>query len=258
MLVYSCLILVTPCLGQSQDGLWSVHAVEKSMEMPAAGVLSNSFAGIHLRNDFCTKEMMMAEAAGQFVLQKNVLLASVNHYGYSGYGDLKLSFGYGRNFGDRFAMTARVFYLMAHARGYPTRHSLSVDFAFAYRTSPKLLFDAAIYNPFMLRYGVVGQEVIPMKFSVGCAYKPVRKFLLSLTMSKVLPGSWEVDFRFMTQPMDPLLLEAGCSNHRLGLYIGWKHKHLLLSVSAGWYYRISVSPEIGCFYFFDKVLERRQ
>jgi len=97
-----------------------------------------------------------------------------------------------------------------------------------------------------------------MKFSVGCAYKPVRKFLLSLTMSKVLPGSWEVDFRFMTQPMDPLLLEAGCSNHRLGLYIGWKHKHLLLSVSAGWYYRISVSPEIGCFYFFDKVLERRQ
>lgn len=225
------------------------HIVEKSAESPALGCFTPTFAGVHFRNDFGTKEMMFTNAEGMLALQKNRLLFSVTHYGYANYGELKLSVGYGRNFGDRFAMTARIFYLMAHARDYPARHSLCTDFAIACRASPKLLFDATVYNPFMMRYGIVGQDVIPLKFSIGCTYTPVRKLLLSLIMSKELPGGWVVDCRFMTQPLPPLLLAVDCSNLRLGVYVGWQFRRFLISAQATWHYRIAVSPEIGGFYF---------
>ena len=51
--------------------------------------------------------------------------------------------------------------------------------------------------------------------------------------------------RFMTHPISPLLLAADCSNNHLGVYIGLLYKKFLVSVQAKWYYRISVSPEIG-------------
>ena len=240
-----------PFAGTAQDVLFRVYSAETAAERPSVSCFTPSQIGLHIRNDFCTKEMMFAEITGQLTLRKNVLFASIKHYGYANYGEMKLSVGYGRNFGNRFAMTAQVFYLMAHARGYPARHSLCADFGFAYRLSPKLMLDAAVYNPFMLRYGIVGQEVIPMKFTVGCSYAPVRKLLTALSLSKTQPGAWEVSGLFLTQPIEPLLLAAECSNSHLGVYVGWRHRRLLFSVRATWHYRISVSPEIGGFYFHE-------
>lgn len=258
LLVFSCLSLLTLGQVKSQEWMMRVHAAVKSAESPALGCFMPSFAGLHFRNDFGTKEMMFTDAEGVLALRRNRVYFSVTHYGYANYGELELSAGYGRNFGDRFAMTARIFYQMAHARDYSSRHSLCTDFSIACRASPKLLFDATVYNPFMMRYGIVSQDVIPMRFVIGCTYTPFRKLLLSLEMSKELPGGWEVDCRFMTRPVPLLLLAADCSNLRIGLYVGWIVKQFLVSVRAAWYYRISVSPEIGGFYFHRNTLMDEQ
>lgn len=249
ILAFSVLCLKVPDGLRAQDALMQVYGAEISTESPASGCFSSTYACTRFRNDFGTKEMMFAEAAGMLLKKRNGVLASVSHYGYVHYGDFKLGIGYGRNFGDRFAMTARVFYLMAHARGHPVRHSLCADFSTACKVSEKLVLDAAVYNPFMLRYGVVGQEIIPMRFSVGCAYVPARKLLVSLRMAKALPGGWEVGCRVISQPVPPLLLAADCSNSHLGFYVGWLCGRFLLSAQAAWYYRISVSPQLGIGYF---------
>lgn len=238
----------------AQEWMFRVHTAEISAKMPALSCFIPTFAGFHFRNDFGMKEMMFADVVGNINLRRNILLIAVNHYGYANYGDFKLTAGYGRNFGDRFAMTARIFYLMAHARGYPPQHSLCADFAFACKVTQKVWLDAAVYNPFLLHYGVKGREVIPLEFAVGCTYMPVRKLLLSLTMSKSLPGAWEVSGRFMSHPIAPLLLAADCSNNHLGVYIGLIYKKFLVSVKTTWHYRISVSPEIGGWWFGE--LER--
>lgn len=249
MLFISFLCSLASLQGLSQEQLMNVHAVEKSAEMPAMSCFVQTFVGFHFRNDFGMKEMMYAEVVGKMNIRKNILSFSVNHYGYANYGDFMLAVGYGRNFGDRFAMSARIFYMLSHARGYPPRHSLCADFAFSCKVTPKLWLDATVYNPFMLRYGVVGKEVIPLRFGVGCTYLPVRKLLLSVTVSKPLPGAWEVTGRFLTQPIAPLLLGADCSNNHLGVYIGVIYREFVVSVQAAWHYRISVSPEIGGWWF---------
>lgn len=251
ILVFSCLYMAVPADGCSQEELFRAHVAENMDKMPALTAFSSSCVGFHIRNDFGMKELMFADVTGLWQLQKNQILMSVSHYGYANYGEMELAVGYGRNFGDRFAMTARIFYLMAHARGYPGSHSLCTDFALAYKVIPELWLEANVYNPFVLRYGVVGQCVIPLRFAVGFTYMPMQKLLLSLNTSKRLPGEWEVDARFMTQPMEPLLLAVHCSNNRLGFYIGLIYKGFHISIEAAWYYRISVSPQLGGRYYFD-------
>ena len=257
ILVFSCLYIVRPTVGESQDWLMRIHATEWLAEMPAMSCFTDSYAGFHIRNDFGMKELMFADISGMWKIKRNALLFYVNHYGYANYGDLQVSAGYGRNFGDRFAMTARIFYLMAHAREYPSRHSLCADFALACKVSGKLWLDATVYNPFMMRYGFAGQDVIPLMFSVGCTYLPIQKLLVSLSVSKSLPGAWEVDGRFLTQPTKPLLIAIHCSNSRLALYIGLIYKNFLFSVQAAWYYKTSVSPQIGGHYYHDNTRRRR-
>ena len=249
ILVFSVLCLLGVNMLRAQDALLRVYSAEICDESSAPVCFSSTYACVRFRNDFGTKEMMFADATGVLKFRKNVTLLSVNHYGYAQYGDFRFSVGYGRNFGDRFGMTARIFYLMAHARGYPPRHSLCADFSTACKVSDKWVIDASVYNPFMLRYGVVGQEVIPMRFSIGCAYVPARKLLVSARMSKTLPGAWEVGCRVVTQPLPPLLLAADCSNSHLGFYVGWLCGRFLFSAQAAWYYRVSVSPQLGIGYF---------
>ena len=254
ILIFSCLSFTATIATLAQEKMFCVHAIENLAKTPAMSCFSSSFAGFHFRNDFGMKEMMFAELSGAWLREKNGLIATINHYGYANYGDMRLSVGYGRNFGDRFAMTARIFYLMAHARGYPVRNSLSTDFSIACKVSPKLYFDAAVYNPFMMRYGIVGKEIIPMRFSAGCTYLPVQKLLMALSVAKTLPGAWEVDCRFLTQPIPPLLVGASGSNTRLGLFAGLTYRKFLISVEAAWYYRIAVSPQIGGYYFPERRL----
>lgn len=249
ILVFSCLYIAVPAEGCGQDGLFRVYTAEISPETPSLSCFSDSYAAFHFRNDFGMKEMMFAEVSSTWMRKRNAILLSVNHYGYASYGEIKLAVGYGRNFGDRFAMTARIFYLMAHARGYPGSHSLCTDFSLAYKATSKFWLDATVFNPFMLHYGVVGQEVIPLKFSIGCTFIPLQKFLLSLHTSKTLPGEWEVDGRFMAQPISPLLLAVNGSNHRLGIFIGLIYRKFLITIEAAWHYRVSVSPQIGGYYF---------
>jgi hypothetical protein len=258
ILFFSYLYMAILAEGISQDWLFRVHSVENLSGMPTMSCFSDSYAGFHFRNDFGMKEMMFADCSGTWHIKKNMLMFSINHYGYGNYGEMTLSVGYGRNFGDRFAMTARIFYMMAHARSYPTRHSLCTDFALTYKVSGKLLLNATVYNPFMMRYGIVGQEIIPLKFAVGCTYLPVQKLLLSLTTTKMLPGEWEVDCRFMAQPIPPLLLAVHGSNSRLGIFIGLIYRKFLISVEAAWYYRVSVSSQIGGEFYWEEEMRIRR
>lgn len=252
VLAFSVLCLFQGAAVWAQKSLVQLLGAETVSAAPVLSCFFPSYAYVGIRNDFGMKELMLGEAGISFAAGKNRIFVSVNHYGYAEYGELQAAAGYGRSFGDRFAMSARIFYLMAHARRYPLRHSLSADFSVACKISSKLILDVDVFNPFMMRYGITGQEVIPLIFGMGCAYQPVRQFLVSFRMSKTLPGPLDVGVRFLCQPVVPLVFGTDCTNSHLGGYVGWKHKGFLLSVQAAWYYRVSVSPRIGVGYFWKE------
>lgn len=249
ILLVSAMYAFCPMRSGAQDMPYGVYSVENVSDMPSLACFVPSFAGVGFRNDFGTKEMMHLEFSGTLNRQHNVLMFGLRHYGYAKYGQMHLSLGYGRNFGDRLAMSVRFYYMMDHARDYPARHSLCADLSLAVPITSKGWITVSAYNPFVLHYGVVGKEVIPLKFTLGGVYAPTSKLLFSLTTAKSFPGTWEIGCQFITQPITPLLVAADCANTHVGVSVHLLYKKFLVSVKAAWYYRISVSPEIRGYYF---------
>ena len=222
-------------------------------DFPAArSMLTSSYLHAAFRNDFCTKEMMFKELEFDFIHQQDALLTTITHYGYSNFGELAVHIGYGRRFGNRLGVALQSVYLLNLAKHYPPRHSITVDFSICYKINEKFCLSVALFNPIRMKYGITGEEVIPMKFGLQGDFQPSEKILLSLYGSKTLPGEFDIGARLHFQPDKHLILSgiASTTNCGIGVYIPWKG--FLFSAKCQWYYRISVSPQCGVGYYFKK------
>ena len=248
MLFVSVLLMCLPVGSRSQDMLLCAYRMENMTEMPSMGCFVPSCIGMRFRNDFGTKEMMYADFSGVYSQNHNSLMLYIYHYGYTGYGHLQLTGGYGRRFGHRFAVAMRFTYMMEHARNYSSRHSLCTDVSLSVLITPKVYLHTMVYNPFCMRYGIVDQYIIPLRFMAACTYMPNEKLLFGAVISKELPGAWELGGRFMIRPIPPLLIAVDCANTQLGLSVGLIYRKFVLNVQAAWCYRLALSPQISGWY----------
>lgn len=250
-ILMSCLFLIIIFPAQSQNSLCNLQFSEALHDFPAArSMLTSSYLHAAFRNDFCTKEMMFKELEFDFIRHQDVLLTTITHYGYEGFGKLAVHIGYGRRFGNKVAVALRGVYLLNHATHYPPRHSMTVDFSICYKINGKFCLSVALFNPIRMKYGITGEEVIPMSFGLQGDYQPSEKILISLYGNKTLPGELDIGARLHFQPNDYLILSgtASITNCGIGIYIPWKG--FAFSFQGQWYYRISVSPGCGVGYYF--------
>ena len=252
-IVMPCLILLFLTRLQAQVAIQPLHFTRALHDFPAARcMLSAPFLNASFRNNFCTKEMMFKELEFDFIHQQDALLTTITHYGYGGFGELAVHLGYGRRFGNKVSVTLRSVYLLNHAKHYAPRHSFTVDFSICYKITDKICLSVVLFNPIRMKYGITGEEVIPMKFGLQGDFQPSEKILLSLYGSKTLPGEFDIGARLHFQPDKHLILSgiASTTNCGIGVYIPWKG--FLFSAQCQWYYRISVSPQCGVGYYFKK------
>lgn len=251
ILVITILILLNSLSGSAQVALQDILYTNVMHEFPAArSMLRSSYLHAAFRNDFCTKEMMLKELEFDLVHQQDALLTTITHYGYSSFGELKVSIGYGRRFGGEVAVALQAVYLLNHAEHYPTRHSFTIDFSAFCQISRTIGLAVNLYNPIRMKYGVTGEEVIPMRFELQGDYQPSEKLLISLFGSKTLPGEFDIGARLHFQASKLFILSGNASitNCGIGIHIPWKG--FIFSVQGQWYYRISVSPGCGVGYYF--------
>ena len=238
---------------QAQESIQNLHFTHALHDFPAArSMLRTSYLHAAFRNDFCTKEMMFKELEFDFIHQQDALLTTITHYGYGSFGELAVHIGYGRRFGNKVAVALRGVYLLNHATHYAPRHSFTVDFSICYKINAKLCLSVALFNPIRMKYGITGEEVIPMRFELQGDYQPNEKLLISLYGSKTLPGELDIGARLHFQPKNNLILSsiASITNCGIGISIPWKG--FVFNVQGQWYYRISVSPGCGVGYYFKK------
>lgn len=251
ILVITILILLNSLSGSAQVALQDILYTNVMHEFPAArSMLRSSYLHAAFRNDFCTKEMMFKELEFDLVHQQDALLTTITHYGYSSFGELKVSIGYGRRFGGKVAVALQAVYLLNHAEHYPTRHSFTIDFSAFCQISRTIGLAVNLYNPIRMKYGVTGEEVIPMRFELQGDYQPSEKLLISLFGCKTLPGEFDIGARLHFQASKLFILSGNASitNCGIGIHIPWKG--FIFSVQGQWYYRISVSPGCGVGYYF--------
>ena len=200
------------------------------------------------RNHFLTKEISDAVIEGCHIFQGNGVLWRVQHLGHSMYGTMELRLGYGRRFGKKVAISLQGCYLWRHVRSYPNLHSFTITLSGAYQMSKKTMLAISLYNPIRMKYGVVGDEVIPMSFNLTARYKATRQVMLELFIHKQLPTGFELGGIVHYFPLKVLYFRLLCSNTRCGIGMMFCWKSLRFFIDCDWYYRIGITPALDIFY----------
>ena len=253
ILIITTLIILDALSGSAQVALQDILYTNAMQGFPAARcMLATSYAHAGFRNDYALKELMFGKVEFDFIHQQDALLANASHYGYSGFGELKVGIGYGRRFGGKVCVALQAVYLMNHAEHYPTRHSFTVDFSAFCQISRTISLAVSLYNPIRMKYGVIGNEIIPMVFALQANYQPNEKLLFALYGVKTLPGTLDAGLGMYYHPLPNLMVSgaAALSHCGIGILIPWKQ--IIFSIGADWYYRVSVSTQEDVGYYFGK------
>lgn len=253
ILFFVILSILSPLSCSAQTMLQEVLHTETQKGFPAARcMLTASYAHAGFRNDYGLKELMFGEVEFDLFHQQDALLANASHYGHSRFGELNVSIGYGRRFGGKVAVALQAVYLLNHAEHYPMRHSFTVDFSAFCQVSRTIGLAVSLYNPIRMKYGVTGNEVIPMVFALQADYQPNEKLVLALYGKKTLPGTMDAGLEMYYHPLPNLIVSgtAALTHCGIGVFVPWRQ--LVFSIKADWYYRVSISPQGGVGYYFGK------
>lgn len=253
ILIITILIILDSLSGSAQVALQDILYTNAMQGFPAARcMLATSYAHARFRNDYGLKEMMFGNVEYDYIHQQDALLASASHYGYSSFGELKVGIGYGRRFGNKVAVALQAVYLLNHAERYPMRHSFTVDFSAFCQISHTIGLAVDLYNPIRMKYGVTGNEVIPMVFALQVNYQPNEKMFFALYGEKTLPGTLDAGLGMYYHPLPNLMVSgtAALTHCGIGILIPWKQ--IIFSIGADWYYRVSVSTQGEIEYYVEK------
>ena len=253
ILIITTLIILDALSGSAQVALQDILYTNAMQGFPAARcMLATSYAHAGFRNDYGLKELMLGNVEYDYIQQQDALLASASHYGYSSFGELKVGIGYGRRFSNKVAIALQAVYLLNHAEHYHTRHSFTIDFSAYCQISRTLGLAVDLYNPIRMKYGVTGNEIIPMVFALHVDYQPSEKLIFTLYGEKTLPGTLDAGLEMYYHPLPNLMVSgtAALTHCGIGILIPWKQ--IIFSIGADWYYRVSVSMQGVVGYYYRK------
>lgn len=203
-------------------------------------------------NKFLVKELSTKSL--RFSMQKEGHLAEIDlsHSGGIHIGDLTTSLGYGKNFGQRLAFAVRFHYLFSHAQGYEALHSFTFDLSIAAKITSQWLIGVSVFNPAHLKYGVVSNEYIPMRFNFDLAYSLSDNVLLALGIRKELAGAFRADLGGFFALNQHLIIDFTCAIPQpviqLSINILW-HSLCIRFVSE-YQFSLGLSPLCGISYEF--------
>ena len=234
LILYILYISQTNGLAQSQTTLSQYHFCHRTHDIPAyAPFTEQSAVGFMFRNDFCVAELMYKSLELHLLHDGNV------------------DAGYGRRFGHRLSISLIGTYIARHAEHYRSRHSFTVDVSAYCQISPQWGVAVGLFNPIRMRYGITGQEIIPMGFSLDILHRQDEKLLFFLQARKELPGGFDAEIGLCYRPSKHLILNGNCSLRHIGIGICVPWHRLLISIQSEWHYRISFSNAVSAHYLFN-------
>ena len=227
-----------------------LHLIELGKSSTAAlTLLPCPLISLSFRNQFLLKELMEKRIDFTYFYQNNLFAFRTEHFGYSKYGEMKLSSGYGRIFAGRFAVAMQFHYLFRHAYEYPSEHSFTFDLSFQAKIKENFGFGVEIYNPAGLKYEVIKGDIIPRYFSINLYHKMSAKILLWSKIEKYFPGSFDIiigaNFR-----ISPFILSGSVSLSHLQCNILLSWRSFYFDLQTQYHYRLGFSPALRLHYLF--------
>ena len=215
----------------------------------ALTLLPNSVISIYFRNQFLLKEMMEKKIDIGYRYQHNLFAFRIEHFGYTKFGEMVLSTGYGRLFAGRFAVAMQFHYLFRHAYEYPSEHSFTFDLSFQAKIKENFGFGVEIYNPAGLKYEVVKGNVIPRYFKINLHHKMNSKIIIRSEIVKYFPGGGDIllgiDFLISSIALSS---SVSLSYLQFNILLSWRSFNF--DLQSQYHYRLGFSPALRFHYLF--------
>src|SRR5574344_236324 len=168
-------------------GLWN-----QSCNFASTAFLNHSYVSVSFQNQYFLKELMSEAVSGILKYRQNAFVLKTSHFGYAKYGELSVSIGYARCFGKHSGMGLQFYYYLIHADEYQSLHSLTFDFSLYAPINHKVALGFSVYNPARLKYGIVGQQCLPMRFLFNFDYRVGKNVILFAQVEKELKSKCSV------------------------------------------------------------------
>ena len=256
LLILACFASSTSLFSQSSKppnthtDILHLHLMNLGQNSTAALTLvPKSIVSFSFYNQFLLKELMEKSIDFAYCYPNNLFAFRINHFGYAKFGEMKLSTGYGRLFGERFAVAMQFHYLFRHAYEYPAEHSFTFDLSFQAKIKGNFGFGIEIYNPVGLKYEVIKGEVIPRYFSINLYHKMASKILLWGKIEKYFPGNLDMILGLNCRVSILTLLGAVSLSHlQCNILLSWQSFHF--DLQSQYHYRLGFSPALRLHYLF--------
>ncbi len=251
IILYLIALFSTPFLLKSQNfGNAESYSRLESPCTSAQLFIPNSFILTTCCNDYLLKETTKAHIDLWLRAGNNGIAIAIEHQGYSKFGEIKASVGYGRLFGQKVGVTIKFHYLGTHADHYEFLHSVTFDVSTFFAATKKLFFGFEIYNPARLKYNFTSTEIIPMKFALWSQFKYSDKLIFSLLIFKQLPGNFNIAASAHYAPLNYFAFHLDLSLNELDIGIFLRCKKVYFKIDASYNYQLGFSPKIGLLYQF--------
>jgi hypothetical protein len=215
----------------------------------AQNLVNSSFISVSIQNQFLIKELMIEEVRAQWIYKTNGFSMAIRHFGYSKYGEMKISAGYSKRFGNKIAIGLNFHYLLNHAIHYKAQNSVTFDLSFQAAITEKFGFGLDVYNPARLKYGIKGGQMIPVEFIYDCYYKISKKLLFFGEIEKKIPGAFNLGLG-MSYHLSPLSFSGLVSLTSCSFLISVEWHSFIFAIRTDFYYKTGISPTLDLYYLF--------
>ena len=238
-----CMLSKAQNYEKAKDYLLSKLAVTSTMPFQ-----SFSWFNASCGNDYWLKELTRTRLETVMLYHRHAFALRMSHYGYVKYGELTTSVAYSLKLGTKVAVGLQFHYIFQHVDHYESLHSLTFDFSLYAQASRKLSFAFELYNPARLKYGLTGNTIIPMRFTVATLYEFEEKLLFSVIIFKELPGIFDVCARSCYCPKDYVYLSLALSLHYAECGVMLRCRRLNFTTDVKYNYTLGFAPEVGIIY----------
>ena len=236
----------------AQNEILDYYRLQYRHEMAAMGsMVEGGSVSYWFQNDFLISELMYNRIGTHLTRGENGAWFSLSHDGWLQFGKMQFDAGYARRFGKRFSIALGGVYLLKHAEHYASVHTITIDFSSYCQITSSIGLGIRLFNPILMRYGINGNEVIPMVFALRMHYSRSDRILAHLVVEKRLPGGLDAAIGLLYHPIPKLVLSGECGLRKVGFGIQIPWERFLFGVHAAWSYRINFSTAAMILYRFQ-------
>ncbi len=210
-------------------------------------------AGAYFENRFMVKELSLKAAGAVLPTRSGVFGFNFTYFGYPKYNESKIALSYARSFGNVFAASVQLNYLITSiGDDYGKKGVATFEAGLMSKVNENLTLAAHVFNPLMVKITDENSERIPAIIRVGAAYSIDKNILVLAEVEK--DSYFDPVFKagLEYRIIEKIFVRGGVSSNP-GLYsfgFGLNLKKLTIDFSSSVHHTLGYSPQVSMIYQF--------